>query len=531
MFYSYQLLTKKGPLGRIWLAGTVRSKLTRRHVQESDIVTLTESVLDPPMPLALRLSAVLLLGLCVIYQRKCSYLLVEAHEFLTKVRLPQSGSSVTLSRDKLVKYETITLPDLSKELDIFGALELLTGPIPQEEPEMTVPIRWDQTEIEIAVGGAMVSRFEEDITLPLDLRSSIFPEEEPFAGLEGGLEAFEEPISMGLGLQGDEVGTPMTQMELEMSLYEAEPFESPAVSTAAILTPTAVPPSTRRKRWQRQVDETTEIDSSTIRSWLLDTSAIVTDRNIYKVQKEFSVDNFMSTIYDSDIALELLEMWESCNAFSTPAVVPAAIFGVPIPTFPLTLQAAPAEVGLLSPTATGRLHSPLPFPEEDLGAAFEAPPLESVEEIEQVRAWRDIFFEAREPLEEPTDAFFERFETPSRPSAGGRPSSVMQAEMEAWDFSIDRRTRPSAAISEVVSLDFSLGELEEPVSISTADRKPRVSMTSAIDIVTYNMLKNLRGQMEHQNVEELEFIHLVHGQDRRTAARSFYQLLGTVEAF
>lgn len=37
MFYSYSILAKKGPLGKIWLAAHWDKKLTKNHVFNTDI--------------------------------------------------------------------------------------------------------------------------------------------------------------------------------------------------------------------------------------------------------------------------------------------------------------------------------------------------------------------------------------------------------------------------------------------------------------------------------------------------------------
>ena len=79
MFYSVELLTKKGPLGKIWLAATLNN-LNKRDVLQSDIGVLCEGVTNPLVNLSVRLSSILLYGILIIYSRQVGYLLEDAQE-------------------------------------------------------------------------------------------------------------------------------------------------------------------------------------------------------------------------------------------------------------------------------------------------------------------------------------------------------------------------------------------------------------------------------------------------------------------
>jgi hypothetical protein len=70
MFYSTNILTKKGPLGKIWLAAHFDKKLTKTQIFSTDIVNAVEQLTDTSKPLSLRLSGHLMLGLVRIYSRK-----------------------------------------------------------------------------------------------------------------------------------------------------------------------------------------------------------------------------------------------------------------------------------------------------------------------------------------------------------------------------------------------------------------------------------------------------------------------------
>jgi len=70
MFYSTQILAKKGPLGLVWIAAHLDGRLKRQQINSASIDESVETLLHPEAPLALRLSGQLLLGVVRIYQRK-----------------------------------------------------------------------------------------------------------------------------------------------------------------------------------------------------------------------------------------------------------------------------------------------------------------------------------------------------------------------------------------------------------------------------------------------------------------------------
>jgi len=47
MFYAYFVLTKKGPLARVWLAAHWDKKLTKAHVFETNIETSVQTIMSP----------------------------------------------------------------------------------------------------------------------------------------------------------------------------------------------------------------------------------------------------------------------------------------------------------------------------------------------------------------------------------------------------------------------------------------------------------------------------------------------------
>ncbi|KAG6587252.1 Double-strand-break repair protein rad21 [Phytophthora cinnamomi] len=87
MFYSQIVLAKKGPLGKIWLAAHWDKKLNKAQIFSADVHSSVDSILNPQVPLALRVSGHLLLGVVRIYSRKVKYLYADCSEALVKIKL------------------------------------------------------------------------------------------------------------------------------------------------------------------------------------------------------------------------------------------------------------------------------------------------------------------------------------------------------------------------------------------------------------------------------------------------------------
>ncbi|KAL6586860.1 hypothetical protein OROMI_001848 [Orobanche minor] len=119
MFYSQFILAKKGPLGTIWIAAHLERKLRKNQVADTDIGVSVDSILSPEVPIALRLSSHLLLGVVRIYNRKVNYLFDDCSEALLKVKQAFCSTDVDLPpEESKAPYHSITLPE-KFDLDDF----------------------------------------------------------------------------------------------------------------------------------------------------------------------------------------------------------------------------------------------------------------------------------------------------------------------------------------------------------------------------------------------------------------------------
>jgi cohesin complex subunit SCC1 len=107
MFYSEFILTRKGPLAKIWLAAHWEKKLSKTQVCQTNLVKSVEDIINPSLPLALRLSSQLLLGIVRIYSRQTRYLLEDCADALNRLK---TTFKLNISSGDLCVDEAIDLP-------------------------------------------------------------------------------------------------------------------------------------------------------------------------------------------------------------------------------------------------------------------------------------------------------------------------------------------------------------------------------------------------------------------------------------
>eukprot|EP00070_Physeter_catodon_P048023 XP_028354917.1 double-strand-break repair protein rad21-like protein 1 [Physeter catodon] len=118
MFYTHVLMSKRGPLAKIWLAAHWEKKLTKAHVFECNLEITIEKILSPKVKIALRTSGHLLLGVVRIYNRKAKYLLADCSEALLKMKMTFRPGLVDLPKENFeAAYNAITLPEEFHDFD------------------------------------------------------------------------------------------------------------------------------------------------------------------------------------------------------------------------------------------------------------------------------------------------------------------------------------------------------------------------------------------------------------------------------
>ncbi|KIY44387.1 hypothetical protein FISHEDRAFT_51390, partial [Fistulina hepatica ATCC 64428] len=120
-FYSEAILSRRGPLGKVWLAAHMERKLSKAQTIQTDIQESVDVIMGQDVEvLALRLSGQLLLGVVKIYSRKAKYLLDDCNEALLKIKMAFRPGIVDMPEgDLVVNKNTITLQGVALDLDAF----------------------------------------------------------------------------------------------------------------------------------------------------------------------------------------------------------------------------------------------------------------------------------------------------------------------------------------------------------------------------------------------------------------------------
>jgi len=301
MFYSQYVLARKGALARIWLAAHWDRKLTKALVFSTNISSSVESIINPEVPMALRMSSHLLLGVTRIYFRKVKYLLTDCNDALVKIKLAfRPGEAAQIDLDptfSVANKAAITLPETNYELEINIPDITDVFPIPEEKDLLNVNLARKQeitlrvSEIEESrkpildsITFPMVPRWDEDPLnlqeLPEVARLDEAPPETVFAepSVEFEVAADFEPTE-GISLRE----TPLKRLSTELGYdFEAAKIPTPlsteisrmSIEGTPIITvkPTKIP-----KISGVLVDRNTVIDSRSFKRSLDDTSEIVGD--------------------------------------------------------------------------------------------------------------------------------------------------------------------------------------------------------------------------------------------------------------
>ncbi|KAH7910585.1 Rec8 like protein-domain-containing protein [Hygrophoropsis aurantiaca] len=121
MFYSEAILSRRGPLAKVWLAAHMERKLSKTQTLQTDIEQAAEAIMGQEVEvMALRLSGQLLLGVVRIYSRKAKYLLDDCNEALLKIKMAFRPGVVDMTEDQLaVNRNAITLQGQNIDLDVL----------------------------------------------------------------------------------------------------------------------------------------------------------------------------------------------------------------------------------------------------------------------------------------------------------------------------------------------------------------------------------------------------------------------------
>ncbi|KAF2748958.1 hypothetical protein M011DRAFT_475716 [Sporormia fimetaria CBS 119925] len=302
MFYSHEVLTsRKYGVATVWLVATLGasskiSKIKRKAIREVDVPKACRTIIDPGAPLALRLQGNLLYGVSRVYLEQCGYVLSDAENAHTAMRMmlkvlknadldPNAGKArpeqLILSDDPSFLPDLVLPPlELFADLDAahlkplcFDSSQTYTPYASQSDvnspgnavggliiPESSSLVPGDFQiggEDEFGSGGdAGVMLGREEAVVPLE-EGFTFDADGEFIELGGGEQAAATPLNTrALGMTGD-AGTsarvreqhtegqqaefePDDQMELDLPMPQNDPISSQNESSSQAAHPTVL---------------------------------------------------------------------------------------------------------------------------------------------------------------------------------------------------------------------------------------------------------------------------------------------------
>ncbi|OIV89632.1 hypothetical protein TanjilG_14158 [Lupinus angustifolius] len=152
MFYSHTFLARKGPLSTVWIAAHLQHRLKKSHYTSTDIPSTVQHIMDPGVPIALRMSGHLLLGVVRIYSKKVDYLFHDCNAVLTGLSKAFASIQLTLPEDaRKAPVQSITLPNtfdldalnLDDGIDHNGAEDIHTRSLEDITLTDQIPVAMD----------------------------------------------------------------------------------------------------------------------------------------------------------------------------------------------------------------------------------------------------------------------------------------------------------------------------------------------------------------------------------------------------
>ncbi|XP_027342226.1 sister chromatid cohesion 1 protein 3 [Abrus precatorius] len=112
MFYSQTFLARKGPLSTVWIAAHLQNRLKKSHCTATHIPSTVQHIMDPGVPIALRMSGHLLLGVVRIYKMKVDYLLDDSNAVVMALIKALDSIKFAAPEDaRQASFQAITLPE------------------------------------------------------------------------------------------------------------------------------------------------------------------------------------------------------------------------------------------------------------------------------------------------------------------------------------------------------------------------------------------------------------------------------------
>ncbi|XP_020112308.1 sister chromatid cohesion 1 protein 3-like isoform X2 [Ananas comosus] len=174
MFYSHSLLSRKGPLGTIWVAAFCFKKLRKEQINDTDISSSVDKIL-PEIQISYRILAQLLLGIVKIFSKKVDFLYHDCNEALAYVRSFAPGQR-TISKGAtkrsyyIVKQvATVKYAPQTKEVSSPEPIEAMRAPSDHVHVTFTLPKRFELDSFDLEISDERDAAEAHQLSAPKDV--------------------------------------------------------------------------------------------------------------------------------------------------------------------------------------------------------------------------------------------------------------------------------------------------------------------------------------------------------------------------
>ncbi|KAA3464222.1 sister chromatid cohesion 1 protein 1 [Gossypium australe] len=562
-------LHERTPLAKLRshkLLGTRQAKLDRRKANKLDIARLCEEILNPPVPIALRLSSILMGGVVILYEKKVMFLHDDANRFLVEIRNAwkvMNEPTLLPKRKEKAKRKSITLPENDEtSMGFTNAGEL------EEETSMgfqqyNLNMQLDQVDDYYITSDPMEDIATNDHHQADDNDITLFDLFQPNSNIRGQFERFEE---------ADE-GTQVHFTLDEHIQIPTTPIPSPAQKEPQRAGGTQErhpehqldqqfnknreardqqrqgPVKQRRKPKGIITDEEqTVISNHVYHSWLHDTSDIASrirrkNRGPASILSTYKIAKLMelpSTVIMDDMLLKgnqeisypepLLDLWKKSNQplHDSPSV--------------RTSQPQPqSQPQLHEPSSKERVQSnyPMDYPFEDLHSGVGSPSHAAPIEVQRVNVVNKVTPSGINQFVSPGNSGDAVRYTGSSVSGDGVPSGNLEVNIErvgSKKKNVHSTSKNSGSLDTVVEVfreadtDFKLSRSKRKNLEPDHDFLVETQLTMETpaddppDMMTENIKKHMKTHFETPGAPQVESLqNLAAGLNRKGAAQLFYR--------
>ncbi|GBM26883.1 hypothetical protein AVEN_264741-1 [Araneus ventricosus] len=140
MFYSHEILQKRGKFGIIWLAATCRQRITKRDIWRVNVANSCEDVIDTVMrrpvaerrsaPLSLYLASQLMFGLTYVSAKQHEFLLEDIKTLIIRLGMFKVPVGSVIDLDKALDGSKVTMTFNMDNVPLeFGSFKSIQDPL------------------------------------------------------------------------------------------------------------------------------------------------------------------------------------------------------------------------------------------------------------------------------------------------------------------------------------------------------------------------------------------------------------------